>query len=129
MFKNLGASVHGRNNRRRARFLILPLIMIIMSKVFLKYSNFIFKEERKNLLLVEQIGYIFNEVVLRFLVLACVNATTKPYFDLIIFAIDLKFYDSSTTEIKNSMAVTKFKKGSQKLIFDQGKNIIANQIL
>jgi hypothetical protein len=56
-------------------------------------------------------------------VLTCVNATTKPYFDLIIFAIALKFYDSSTTEIKNNMAVTKFKKGSQKLFFNQGKNI------
>ncbi len=61
--------------------------------------------------------------------LTCVNATAKPYFDLIIFAIALKFYDSSTTEIKNNMTVTKFKKGSQKLIFNQGKNIIANQIL
>jgi hypothetical protein len=48
MFKNSGASVHGRNNRRRARLIILPLIMIIMSTVFLKSPNFIFKEERKN---------------------------------------------------------------------------------
>jgi hypothetical protein len=95
-----------------------------MSTVFLKSPNFIFKEEWKNLLMVEQIGYIFNEVVLRFLVLTCVNAIKKPYFDLIIFAIALKFYDSSTTEIKkNNMAVTKFKKGSQKLIFNQGENI------
>jgi hypothetical protein len=88
MFKNSGASVHGRNNRRRARFLILPLIMIIMSTVFLKSPNFIFKKERKNPLLVEQIGYILNEVVLRFLVLTCVNATTKPYFDIITYFCD-----------------------------------------
>ncbi len=128
MFKNSGASVHGRNNRRKARFLILPLIMIKMSTVFLKSPNFIFKEERENLLLVEQFGYIFNEVVLRFLLLTCVNATTKPYFDLIIFAIALNFYDSSTTEIKNNMTVIKFKKGSQKLIFNQVKTL-ANQFL